>query len=915
MGIVNINIEIGEKVRVFISSICGVKKYDSIRAELKKLIDDTGIAKTYLFEGKGKASSFTAQQDYLYGVDDSDICVFLIDNADGVPEGVLKEHQRAKSHPKKSIYLFCDENEKQPTNIQQEITEPEGVKYHVVSRFQDFLTIGYSSLIDNIVSVYLGYCRGRLIDPEFDKAEGFIEEVDIDASESFEKQLFKNMDKTSAFITEELFNRSHAKIENTSDLDTYCLEFLKVLFGKKTIKDINTSLFLLALDEMQSTELHSVVVERWKAIQYYWMDNLEKAIESENKALKLARELQLPNWLIQDILIDLRTLYFYKGYGENVIFHKSAAQVELDDQTSLAFYPFLDRYDKSLYEGILNEEQKNSKQSPYTITWGNNIDRLGGYISNAYIMAFFNGSLTHILRTFDKIKDVAFSLCSQYDDWEFRITLLKMAIIKGDRREVESLIDLYNDVYGKMNAADAKNIYRFLKGTPICYQKDKARLHAFQHLGYYFSDEDYLEVEDEVYKIINDWVESDKRLFMLKDYVFGALKANTYRLNNQIIIEIILRIFEKELSTYYDDVLDVIGALDYKRISDDKIKNVIERINLLIVNEDTRKSCYKLGNAIILLRKKIGDKSVILEKSVMEYMGDAYKEKYSLEILVDSQEKSKEYIKKYITSIRERNNTQGKGGKYTGYANNPYDTIINIIHLNDVVLDNKLINSIVGACKDTLYAKTQLLSAKVEAIKLIIFLGMTAQEAHYDLAPLVLNIIKDEETIFMGEDEMFLEKTSKKTLFFNFIMMKIVYNISMFDEVVELLGSHSALEEYEKLEALKTIISAFDKKSASGEGNEITFVIFQFALQLSYDKNHDIRYYAVKALLHLINDKTKKAVMRRISEVMDFDSVYIKNMILSNLESLKDFDLAIYEFIKQKANVDNHYVIRNWAFD
>ena len=216
-----VKIESDERIRVFISSICGVEKYDSIRAELKKLIEDTGIAKVYLFEGKQQASTLSAEQDYLYGVDDSDVCVFLIDNSDGVPLGVLKEHQRAKAHPKKSIYIFCDENEKKPTNIQNEITGAKGSKYYITNSFRDFITIGYNSFINDIVNIYLSYCRGRLIDPEFDIAKGIINEVNIDASESFEKQLFKNMDKTKEFITKELFNRAYTEIKNTCDLDSY----------------------------------------------------------------------------------------------------------------------------------------------------------------------------------------------------------------------------------------------------------------------------------------------------------------------------------------------------------------------------------------------------------------------------------------------------------------------------------------------------------------------------------------------------------------------------------------------------------------------------------------------------------------------------------------------------------------------
>lgn len=66
---------IDEKIRVFISSICGNEKYDTIRRKLKKLIEDTGIAKVYLFEDR-PASTLTAEQDYLYGVDDRDAIAF-----------------------------------------------------------------------------------------------------------------------------------------------------------------------------------------------------------------------------------------------------------------------------------------------------------------------------------------------------------------------------------------------------------------------------------------------------------------------------------------------------------------------------------------------------------------------------------------------------------------------------------------------------------------------------------------------------------------------------------------------------------------------------------------------------------------------------------------------------------------------
>ena len=48
-----------QKVKVFISSICGIEKYDKVREELKKLIESTELAEVYTFESK-EASTLSA---------------------------------------------------------------------------------------------------------------------------------------------------------------------------------------------------------------------------------------------------------------------------------------------------------------------------------------------------------------------------------------------------------------------------------------------------------------------------------------------------------------------------------------------------------------------------------------------------------------------------------------------------------------------------------------------------------------------------------------------------------------------------------------------------------------------------------------------------------------------------------------
>lgn len=91
-----------QRIKVFISSICGEARYDRIRKDLKEAIENTGLAQVYLFEGE-QASTISAGDHYLFALEDSDVCIFLIDNKDGVTPGVQAEIDKVK----KIIFKRC----------------------------------------------------------------------------------------------------------------------------------------------------------------------------------------------------------------------------------------------------------------------------------------------------------------------------------------------------------------------------------------------------------------------------------------------------------------------------------------------------------------------------------------------------------------------------------------------------------------------------------------------------------------------------------------------------------------------------------------------------------------------------------------------------------------------------------------
>ena len=152
-------VSIDKKLKVFISSKSGTSKYNKVRLKLKKVIEDTQLATVYLFEEEG-ASSLSADKSNNLAIQDSDVCIFLIDNADGISQDVQKEIDAVNKHGIKALYLFCDEKQKEKTPIEERMTGASFAHTKRVHRFDDLCKEGFKSLVEDIVTIYHCYCKG-----------------------------------------------------------------------------------------------------------------------------------------------------------------------------------------------------------------------------------------------------------------------------------------------------------------------------------------------------------------------------------------------------------------------------------------------------------------------------------------------------------------------------------------------------------------------------------------------------------------------------------------------------------------------------------------------------------------------------------------------------------------------------------
>lgn len=382
------------KVKVFISSKCG-GRYTLIRKALKSLLLETNIVQAFIFEELGPSSQHIVDS-YITKLDDSDLCVFLIDNNDDVSEGVLREQKRARELKKRALYIFCDENKKEPTQLQLEIRDTYREKYYVVHEFSDFIEKVYTGIMRDVVDIYRKYCREQFI--QFTTNED-IEDINVISNNYIiNKELFQGFSMTRNVTQEIIFNK---KKEETSELNFKLDKALSIMFsnilGHNTNIPINYSSLANDLCNRHESYLKSFIRYRVRAIEAYFSNDLDEcATELENAYNESVSNKKIPNWLSNDVLIDWRNIIILQCEINNQIPLEVKPQTLLNENQENVYYPLLDRCSDSLSQKMLKRLMNQKVDSPYT-THFEGVDDILDDVSNSFILSMTYGSLTQLL--------------------------------------------------------------------------------------------------------------------------------------------------------------------------------------------------------------------------------------------------------------------------------------------------------------------------------------------------------------------------------------------------------------------------------------------------------------------------------------------------------------------------------------
>lgn len=905
------------KIKVFISSSCGNQKYDSIRARLKNAIESTQLADVYIFEGEG-ASTLTAGEHYTFALEDSDVCIFLIDNADGVPSGVQAEVDTVKKYNIKALYYFCDEKSKEKTALEQSLKGARFAKSTTVHNFEDLSINGAHALINDITSIYHYYCRGKIIPLcEDEKGDEYnsVSVVGIEnlAYATIPKTILKSIDMCRNYVlkltTGSSYDRFDDEPESTCEIDEWCVQFLPVLFEAKSIKQFNAGMFLDHLKGLQSESFHAIVNIRWMAIQAYFIGDIQKCIGHLEKAYKVAKETNQPPWVINDILIDLRNQQLVLNTINNC-FCESEAQKELTNSPEEIYYPVLDRIHASLHEKYIEGLYKKKIESPYTITFGSDITQYCNFLASSITISLYNGSLTHILQFYDKVKNFLFYLSSKYDDWVYRCNMLKIAIYAGSDKEVKRIEESYPEVLKNIDSTEAEEIMVFCDNHPISYRRFNSQLLALGSVGYCLSDESFQKYADLIMREIRNWLNDENPVVAVGQNIFKCLSGVYLRLSQNSLAEICCLFMEKHYSRWYLDMFRFMAKLDLRKMDDQTEVTLINRIINVIDNKEETKQIEYAPHFLSVFRNQDYANTETLDKKIAESFPDYYNGDYRLETSRDAERDYPTFVQRCLQRICKSNKEQGKNGTYYGHATRDIVTIRAVLHQSQFSFDSHLMDSVISAVVDTLIESKEGVGTKVDAICLLICIAVKYPDDYKRNSDLYEKLIEKQDEIDTSEQSFLSSNIDSVAIKIGLQFLFTAIEVDAYASILELMPYIQG-DTATTIQVARIIMEYLELSNDLVLPSRIESIVLQNSLQWIHSDNIDIRWYATRILLTMLrNPENESIVNHQLLNIVDTDNVYIKNLIMRSVHSTKGINDSTKDYVISKCKSDANYVVR-----
>lgn len=699
------------KIRVFISSKCGdsepgkLGRFDQMRREIARRLDSSPVFAPYLWE-RGGASTANAERNYIGELNDSDICVIVIDNKDGVTPGVQKEIDQVIQTDKRALFYFVSEFSDVSTLLQKQLEGPSGRTYKIVQKIDDVPDCVVGDLQHDVLMLYRRWCNHDVVENQ-----QALTTFDVSDKAIIPSSALDSLPGLRGVFGQLIFNEAPCESEN--GLDAELTKFASALYISHTTRHFDYSGLLKLSSEILPENYSQLICLRWQAINRYFCGLKSEAISILEQALEYARQSSIESWVVDDLLIDLRNIQIEVDVDDPFGWKY---QESLSDNGREIVYPVVDRAVLDTLKNLEDNRIKKAIENYSSFTIGENALRFFKPLCKAFAAAACFGSLTHLSLIAVRMRDVVYYLCTLYRDANLNASLLKLTIATGRPGDAQGVLQAFNAIRFDSDSSLAKKVFDFCSGYSCLNSRSYALFEAFGELSCYLSETDYMQALSSFIKNAEDEMERAEVPENSPKAIFSAMRHSSDRLSLSWMIDYAVRSIAVDKSSWAIESLRFLSECNchFSELDNVTFAKLLDSLDCAIGSAVGPLNVSVFCDALMNIGVSVDDsRKDCINNLAMKLPANEH-ERYKAWTGFEADDSvAVEMVKDAANRIREHNKTQGVSGYFAGGIANSLRSAKLLLSMDQPPL--QLAKELYGSCLGTLASPTYDVRGKVDA--------------------------------------------------------------------------------------------------------------------------------------------------------------------------------------------------------
>lgn len=311
-----------------------------------------------------------------------------------------------------------------------------------------------------------------------------------------------------------------------------------------------------------------------------------------------------------------------------------------------------------------------------------------------------------------------------------------------------------------------------------------------------------------------------------------------------------------------------------------------------------------------VLRKQNRSLTEEMDKKIAEYLPSYYEGTYKLETTEDENQDMPVFVKQYIKRIRRSNETQGKDGVYFGHGICEIATVRSILLGKELICDTDTMDMLILVVADTLLISKEGISTKLDAIALLICIAVKYPEDYTRNQEVYEKLFEQQNTIEVADDPIISSNIDSISLKIGLQLLYTAMGKDVYADILELMPYIQG-DVSTTISVTHLIVEYLESSENVMLPSKVEAIILQNVLQWLHSEYTDIRWNATRILLTMSrNPENCGIVNHQLVNLVDSNSVYIKNLIIRHLHKMNGITDETKEYIISKCKYDANFVVR-----